>query len=191
MMEQNLIWSQFNDSLFRFISGKVATTQDAEDILQNVYIKIHTHLSNVKDEEKIQAWIFKVARNEIVDFYKKREKDIREHPNSLLEFSRNIDNPTLDNDENLNLLVSSWLLEMTESLPNHYKEALLYTDFHNHTQKELAETLGISLSGAKSRVQRGRAKLKDILIECCTIELDKTGNVINYTKNQRDCSCDS
>ncbi|MBM7604300.1 RNA polymerase sigma-70 factor (ECF subfamily) [Metabacillus crassostreae] len=190
-MEQNLIWSQFNDSLFRFISGKVATTQDAEDILQNVFIKIHTQLSSVKDEEKIQAWIFKVARNEIVDFYKKREKDIRENPNALLEFSRNTDNSTLDYDENLNQLVSSWLLEMTESLPNHYKEALLYTDFYNHTQKELAEKLGISLSGAKSRVQRGRAKLKDILLECCTIELDKTGNVINYTKNLRDCSCES
>ena len=71
-------------------------------------------------------------------------------------------------------------------LPEPYREALLLTEYEGLTQQQLAERVGISLSGAKSRVQRGREKLKQILLDCCHVELDRRGGIIDY---QGQCDC--
>jgi RNA polymerase sigma-70 factor (ECF subfamily) len=68
---------------------------------------------------------------------------------------------------------------MIHSLPGPYREAVLLTEFEGLTQKEFAERLGISLSGAKSRVQRGRQQLKDMLLECCRFEFDRRGHAFD------------
>ncbi len=75
---------------------------------------------------------------------------------------------------------------MVERLPDDYREALLFTEYEGLTQKELAERLGVSYSGAKSRVQRAREKLKTMLLACCHFEFDRLGKVIDY---QPRCAC--
>ena len=65
-----------------------------------------------------------------------------------------------------------------------YNEALYFTEIKGFSQKELAEKLNISYSGAKSRVQRGRILLKNLLTECCTFHVDAYGTIIDYEKNQ-------
>lgn len=65
-------------------------------------------------------------------------------------------------------------------LPEKYREALELTEFQGLSQKELSEKLGISYSGAKSRVQRGRRKLKQLLEGCCHIEADRYGNIVDF-----------
>ena len=76
---------------------------------------------------------------------------------------------------------------MLERLPEHYREALVLTEYQGLTQKELAERLGLSFSGAKSRVQRAREKLKQLMLECCHFEFDCLGRVIDY--QPRCCCC--
>jgi RNA polymerase sigma-70 factor, ECF subfamily len=77
---------------------------------------------------------------------------------------------------------------MIYSLPERYREALVLTEFDGLTQQELADRLNISLSGAKSRVQRGRAQLKQMLNECCTFEFDRRGKAIDCTPRVKaDC----
>ena len=76
---------------------------------------------------------------------------------------------------------------MINSLPEKYKQALILTEFQNLTQKELAERMGLSVSGAKSRVQRARIKLKELLLGCCSLEFDHYGNVIDYEHKCSDC----
>jgi RNA polymerase sigma-70 factor (ECF subfamily) len=68
---------------------------------------------------------------------------------------------------------------MIHSLPEPYREAVVLTDLEGLTQKELAGRLSISLSGAKSRVQRGRQKLKEMLLDCCRFEFDRRGGVVD------------
>src|SRR5437588_726670 len=70
--------------------------------------------------------------------------------------------------------------EMVDSLTNDYRQALILTEYEGLTQRELAVRLGISVSGAKSRVQRAREKLKDMLLDCCHFEFDHSGRVIDY-----------
>ncbi|MDA8226295.1 MAG: sigma factor-like helix-turn-helix DNA-binding protein [Desulfitobacterium hafniense] len=76
---------------------------------------------------------------------------------------------------------------MVDSLPETYKQAILLTEFQNMTQKELSEKLGISISGAKSRVQRGRKMLKEMLLGCCQLEVDRRGNIIDYQHKNSEC----
>ncbi len=62
------------------------------------------------------------------------------------------------------------------------------------TQKKIAADLGISLSGAKSRVQRARGKLKEMILDCCHVEADKYGNILDYQpkgKAGSGCNCDT
>ena len=78
---------------------------------------------------------------------------------------------------------------MIESLPEHYRQALMLSEIKGMTQKEVAVREGLSLSGAKARVQRGRAMLKKTLLACCDFEFDRKGNVIDY--NGKDGSCNN
>ncbi len=86
--------------------------------------------------------------------------------------------------------ISTCLMPMIENLPNHYRQAVMLAEIQGRTQKEVAKEQGISLSGAKSRVQRGRAMIKDMMLGCCHFEFDRRGNVIDYER-RGDCSCDT
>jgi len=70
------------------------------------------------------------------------------------------------------------------SLPEPYRKALVLTELEGLTQQELADKVGISLSGAKSWVQRGRQQLKEMLTECCAFEFDRRGGVIDCTPHK-------
>lgn len=79
--------------------------------------------------------------------------------------------------------------QMLQSLPEPYREALRLTEYDGLTQAEAAERLGISLSGAKSRVQRAREKLRQMLLECCHLEFDRRGKIIECQPRCACCEC--
>jgi RNA polymerase sigma-70 factor, ECF subfamily len=72
------------------------------------------------------------------------------------------------------------------ALPEQDRQALILTEYQGLTQKELGERLGLSFSGAKSRVQRAREKLKQELLACCHFELDRRRHILDY---QPRCDC--
>jgi RNA polymerase sigma-70 factor (ECF subfamily) len=76
---------------------------------------------------------------------------------------------------------------MIDRLPDPYRQALTLTELEGRTQRELADALGLSLSGAKSRVQRGREQLKELILACCHVEVDRRGGVVDY-EPRRECS---
>ncbi len=82
------------------------------------------------------------------------------------------------------------LRPMIERLSGEYRQAVVLVDLEGLTHQEAAAQLGLSLSGMKSRVQRGRRQLKEMLEACCTIELDRRRGVVDYDlRNQQDSSC--
>jgi len=164
-----IIWNDFAGRLGQFIRVRVADPTAAEDILQDVFVKIQAKIDQLKDPAKLQSWLFLLTRNAIIDHFRAR-KDTTEVPETLPA------EPPEHDDEADGLKAS--FLRMIDSLPEPYREAIRLTEFENLTQKELAERLGISLSGAKSRVQRGREHLREMLLECCHFEFDRRGKVI-------------
>lgn len=164
------IWHEFAVKLGQFIRSRVADPATAEDILQDVFVKIQKRLGQLQDPAKLEGWIYLIARNAIIDHYRTRKETI-EVPETLPA------EPDSHAGELEELLAA--FRRMIYSLTEPYREALVLTEFDGLTQQELADRLNISLSGAKSRVQRGRAQLKQMLNECCTFEFDRRGHAID------------
>jgi RNA polymerase sigma-70 factor, ECF subfamily len=163
------IWDEFAEKLNQFIRARVSDPATAEDILQDVFLKIQRRLGQLKDAAKLQSWVYLIARNAIIDHYRTRKETV-EVPDSLpLEAD--------PGDAAVEGLQGAFR-RMIDGLPEPYREAVLLTEFEGLTQQELANRLGLTLSGAKSRVQRGRAQLRQMLDECCTFEFDRRGKVI-------------
>ena len=170
------IWKKFSPQLKNFIQKKVSDESASEDILQEVFRKIHVHIGQLKNDEKIESWIYQITRNTITDYYRTQKK-IEELPQDL-----SISDKTLHKIDCKSGATS--IKAIMEGLPDPYSEALILTEFEGLTQKELAKKLGISLSGAKSRVQRGRKMLKAELEKCCSMSFDRHGTIVDYQCNE-------
>jgi RNA polymerase sigma-70 factor, ECF subfamily len=174
------IWAAFSGRLRGFIAKRVREDVDIDDILQDVFAKIHEGLGKLKDEDKLEAWLFQVTRRAIVDHYRKRRAV--ELPEDVAEKSA---------PQDISAEVASWLDPMMALLPEEDREALRLTELQGLSQNKVAERLNLSLSAAKSRVQRARARLKEAVLDCCHIEMDRRGKPIDYTRKRGDCgACD-
>jgi len=173
------IWQEYHHKLHGFIQSRVSDSSLADDILQDVFTRIHSRIDSLKDSRKIQSWIYQITRNAIIDYYRAR-KITEELPESL-------SNTELDNKEKTRKEISNWLLPMIKSLPDIYQQALLMSEIEGLPQKEVAKKLGLSLPGAKARIQRGRALLKKELVDCCNYKFDRKGNVIDYQRKGETC----
>ena len=181
------IWNEFNDKLLGFINKRVENEMAAEDILQDVFLKIHSGVGNLKDVSKLQSWVYTIARNAITDHYRSRKIQY-EHDDNL---DHQLAADLLDEDKAVSngaaSRIAGSLKGMINLLPDKYSEALSLTAFHGVSQVELAKMLNISVSGAKSRVQRGRQMLKEMLEKCCHFEFDRRGVIIDY--HEITCCC--
>ena len=174
------VWETFHVPLQQFIRHRVSDDATAEDLLQDVFLKIHQHMETLKDVKKLESWIYKLTRNAIIDYYRSTR------PTTSLDVPESLQLPEDLPDEDVVSELFPSVRAMVMSLPAQDRQALILTEYQGLTQKELAERLGLSLSGAKSRVQRARAKLKQQLLDCCHFELDRRGHVIDY---QPRCAC--
>ncbi len=173
------IWQGYHHKLHGFIQSRIGDASLAEDILQDVFTRIHSHIGTLKDSTKIKSWIYQITRNAIIDYYRSR-KTTEELPESL-------SNIEMDTHEKTRKEISNWLIPMIKSLPDIYQQALMLSEIEGLPQKEVAKKLGLSLPGAKARIQRGRALLKKALVECCSYKFDRKGNVIDYQSKGEAC----
>ena len=175
------IWENFSERLRAFISYRVLDHFVIDDILQDVFIKIHIHSDTLMDEAKIQSWIYQITRNTIIDYYRKQKNRLDDIDTIPIEEKDTLITVDEIEEENPEKEITSGLKEMVEALPEKYKEALLLVEFQGLSQVELAKRLGISISGAKSRVQRARLMIKDSLMRCCHFEFDHYGTIISMS----------
>ncbi len=173
------LYRRFHDNLKRFILHRLSDEAAAEDLLQEVFLRIHSRIDSLVDSSRVESWVFQIARNLIIDYYRSK-KETEQIDESALSVEPE---PEADASEHL----APAIREFINELPEPYREALILTEFEGISQKELAERLGLSFSGAKSRVQRARAMLKDMLMRCCHFEFDRYGTIIDY--HEISCSC--
>jgi RNA polymerase sigma-70 factor, ECF subfamily len=181
-MDRNNIETLYNsmhDRLCLFICRRTGYDMDAEDILQDVFLRIHTHLDTVRDMDKLESWIYQVARNSITDYYRKQRHQI-ELPEDTPEES--------EEEEESDPGTIPYIRGLVDNLPEPYRQAIILTEYEGLSQKEMAERLGISISGAKSRVQRARQRIKEMMLQCCHYEFDMRGAILEY--HERCCCCD-
>ncbi len=174
-------WQEHKTRLRSYIARRVRESNAVDDIVQDVFLKAHTSLHTVESHGSIAAWLFRIAANAIADHYRS-QKPWGDLPDDLAA-------PEPERDYVAEL--ASCLRPLIEDLPETYRSALVLSELEGLPQKEVANRLGISLSGAKSRIQRGRRKLRQRLLACCDIENSRSG-IISYeprNKNCDGCSC--
>ncbi|MCE1196648.1 RNA polymerase sigma factor SigZ [bacterium] len=176
------LWDAYRERLLAFIARKVGSREDAEDILQETFVRVHTGLCCFQEWKPMERWIYRVARNLIIDYYRGR--------NPTLEYKDDIESPGggADAEDDPVAALAFSLKDMVNELPPPYREALALTEYEGLSQAEMAARLGISLAAAKARVLRAREKLRALLLECCHFELDRLGGVVSF--EERCARCD-
>lgn len=190
------IWAEFGDRLRVFIRRRVDSAADAEDILQDVFLRIHRHADAVKHQERLVSWLFQVTRNAIVDYYRapvRRRELPAGAPPDLEQAAAHAGTWIEDGDEasgQAGRELAHCLRPMLTRLPDHYREAVTLIDLDGLSQPDAATQAGISLSGMKSRVQRGRRALEQVMHDCCRIDVDAGGRVMDHHLRGAGCgSC--
>ena len=173
------IWRTYHKQLLSFIRKRVSDSTLAEDLLQEVFIKIHSNIDSLQEGKKVKAWLFQITRNTIIDHYR-RSTNHEEAEVQILELED-------ENEAEAMADIQTCIVPMIKSLPEDYRDALLLSELNGLSQKELSQKLQISYSAAKSRVQRGRSLLKEALSQCCSFEKDSKGRIIDYEKKATSC----
>ena len=177
-------WSETLDRLRAFVATRVGDREVAADITQDVIVRSIASGALERVDNPV-AWLYRSARNAVIDHYRTR------HPHDPLDdHDRWPDADTPDdvpNDATREL--SQCLQPLLSQLSPAAREALERVDVDGQTHQRAADTLGLSVSGMKSRVQRARRELKQLLEQCCTVELDSVGAVAEYRHNTRGCGC--
>ena len=183
-MDVETVWHELGEPILRFICQRVSNRWDAEDILQDVFSKFLANTGKLRDESQVESWFYRVARNSIVDYYRKK-KDL---PLDASYVEGEI--PSVEEQENLNHEIACCLKEMLPELLPNYREPLVMHDVWGYKHREIAEWLNLTVSGSKTRVQRARKQLRAALEWCCDFELDSYGNTVDYQpKGDPQCLC--
>lgn len=172
-MKLDAIYTEFHNVLLGFIKSKVSNHEDAEDIVQNVFLKVSNGLGELNKKEKLQSWIYAIARNSIIDYYRananKKNLSIKE------ETSESFTNEEyIDTTKGLDCC----LIDIVNQLPDEYRDIIIDVEINSAKQKDLVEKYKLAYPTIRSRVQRGREKLKQLLLECCNIKWDTRGNIL-------------
>ena len=173
------IWKAYQAGLLGFIRRRVDNPAAAEDILQDVFVRVLTRIDTLTDAGKIKGWLYRIARNAIIDHYRASGK--------TGPLPENIAAPEVDASEQARRDIEDCVLPFIRNLPDKYREAVTLSEIEGLTQEQVAQRQGITLSGAKSRVQRGRAMIKDMLTECCRFEFDRRGSLVDYEAKGSRC----
>ena len=167
--EIQIIWKDLCQELSAFINSKVKNEDISKDILQETFLKAHMNIHMLKDSSKLTSWVYQITRNNINDYFRNKKQTVQIEDLGLAIKEE----PSF---QNLTTCVNSKIAE----LPDKYEEAMVLTTFKNLKQTELADYLGISYSGTKSRVQRAREKLKELVIDCENVETDGKRKIIGH-----------
>ncbi len=174
------VYASLGQSLRGFIRSRVSDRHAADDLLQETFLRIQKQLHTLEDSERLGAWVFQIARNLINDHYRSLSRSAETSAAVEPLMSGEVERA------NLNKEVVEWLPRFVDGLPETYRRAVRLYELEGLSQKAVAAELGLSLSGAKSRIQRGREALRKALLACCSFEIDRLGNVVDYASQQSD-----
>jgi RNA polymerase sigma-70 factor (ECF subfamily) len=170
-------WREIEARLRPYVARRVPPS-DVDDVVQDAFVRVYRGLSSLSDEERFGAWVYRVAAGAIVDHLRKRA---RNPVASDVPRDGAADAASLEFEGDLEAELSECVAMFVARLPSPYREAVTLTELQGLGQREAAAMVGVSLSGMKSRVQRGRDRIRHMFEECCEIAVDCRGRVTGCT----------
>jgi RNA polymerase sigma-70 factor (ECF subfamily) len=183
------LWHEMHAPLLRVIARRISDPRDAEDVLQEVMLRIHRHSDEMDEFEHLGAWVHQVTRSVVIDFYRRRAARPEQAAGTPAELGDLTSSaaPEATPPDPLRTELAQCLRPLLARLPDTYREALELTEFQGLSQAAAAKRLGLSNSGMKARVQRARVQLRELLLECCHVELDRRRGVAGYRARSGAC----
>jgi RNA polymerase sigma-70 factor, ECF subfamily len=180
------ISEEFRAQIFAYIRNKVGDSSTADDLTQETFVKVGNALAKGTEPEHFRGWLFQIARNTVIDSLKEARRFVPfEETLKGKETDESGISDKIDNEFRQTLFC--YTQKILGTLPAEDREALRLTELDGLSREELASELGMSLSGAKSRVLRARAKLRKAIEECCRLVTDPYGRVIDWKKRGSPC----
>lgn len=164
-------WNDHASALRRFVGKRVASEADADDLVQETFLRLLR--SDAQWPENVLAWLYRTAGRLVIDHYRTRRSAER-IPDPLAA-------PEPDPAQTARDDLIDCLPGLIYRLPEPYREALTLSELKNMPQREIASRQAISLSGAKSRIQRGRRLLRGAFDACCRFERERDGAIVDFT----------
>jgi len=177
------IWQEYRSSVRAFLYSKVSNAADVDDLLQDILLKTHQNLGNIRAEESIKSWLFQIANHTIIDFYRRNGRLNELKKKVLSEDDLGYD----EHDVDITRQLSHCITPFIQALSQDNAELLTAIDINNESQKTYAEVRGISYSTIKSRVQKARKELRVLFEGCCRLTLDAQGNLMDYDPAANQC----
>ena len=178
-VEISTVWDKFRYELLIYIKAKVNDEYEAEDILQEIFFKIYRNIKQLNDEAKLKSWLYKITNNTIIDYYRRGKSSALQ-----IEEVESVQEIAEENDNMNNEILKCCLKLFLHELPDKYKEPLEMYELKGLKHREISEKLNITMSGSKTRIQRARKKLRKAYTECCEIESDIYGNIVEYKQKE-------
>jgi RNA polymerase sigma-70 factor (ECF subfamily) len=179
------VWREFGTQLQAFVRRRITDPDRADDVLGEIMLRIHRNLDRVEDHEHLTRWVYRITRNAIIDEYRRAERE-RARRGDLPEGA-----PTIsveDEPQSVFRELSACMRPLLDRLPPEQRRALELSDLDGLTQTDAAQREGLSVSGMKSRIQRGRRRLAELLGRCCELNLDARGVPMEYNPPSG-CGC--
>jgi RNA polymerase sigma-70 factor (ECF subfamily) len=186
------VWADLHASIHDFVNRRVRDHADTEDIVQRVFLNVHRALPDLRDADRIHAWIYQVTRRAIADHFRApaHRREVTAGDALDLAPAASAAGPDDANEASAFRELARCLQPLVSTLSAADQEALRLVEVDGVSQAEAARRLGLSLSGMKSRVQRARARLRAVVEDCCRVEFDRRGDVIGYAPRHPDpCGC--
>lgn len=177
-MTTQQVWNTYSLDVRKFIMSKVKDISATDDVLQDTFIKVHTKLHTLKDLNKLKPWVFTIARNSIMDYFKLSKKTVHE-----LDLEIPTEEVSMDNEHTEKDCLNGIII----NLPKKYRDPLFLADIKGLKQQQVADQLKQTLPTTKSQIQRARKLIAKGFMDCCGFELNEQGKLVGEIQEKEDC----
>ena len=187
----DVLWTDLHARLRGFVGRRIGDPHAADDVAQEVLLRLHRSMGELRVEDRLDAFAYRIARNAIIDHYRSRAS-ARETPAEPDDVATHIEADGKDDHDpdgdGPRQELARCLAPLIRQLAAPYREALTLTDLGKLSQVEAAEIVGLSVPGMKTRVQRARTQVHELLTGCCAVALDDSQHITNVQRTGP-CAC--
>jgi len=186
------LWEASSQRLRNWFERRTGSSHDAEDLVQETFLRVQGRLASVRDDERLEAWVGAIAANVLADHGRGRARQATRM--QAAEESGVLGEPASapEQDVDLRVAVAGWIEAFFARLAPEDAAILRAVELEGRAQVDVAREFGLAPSSARSRVQRARSRLRKHLEACCSFAFDARGNLTEARRRPgSDCECDT